>query len=244
MDLFYLSECEDRSLSSDKLSDSGFSCDEVPANSGYFFPVDSLVPNRTVCMSETQPLGWFSLSSNVDADSDLTMMLQSAKKRSFDDLSLAPKKPKDTTRNNATKRKATKVPAVPLSNHAVYINRTSWSHKEEVFLVGAVLERFFTVGSLSSKPGKQKKDGGVGQNECWEDIKHIYDRAWDNHACIAAIEPPYERSSGALARHYKVMKAILNKDDNIGKTFRQYWNEFHEEYNQGEQIVKSTRTVE
>lgn len=127
------------------------------------------------------------------------------------------------------KRKTPKPLVIPPEDHAVYTNRTNWSHKEEVFLIGAVLERFFRVGSLSSKPNSQPKS--KDSNECWDDIKDIYDVAWRNHSIITNIPAPYERSANALARHYKVMKSNLNKPGYEGKSLREYWDEFHQVYN-------------
>lgn len=151
---------------------------------------------------------------------------------SFDRLPLAWKKMESgqaPPKKISKKRKTPKPLVIPPEDHAVYTNRTNWSHKEEVFLIGAVLERFFRVGSLSSKPNSQPKT--KDSNECWDDIKDIYDIAWQNHSMITNIPAPYERSANALARHYKVMKSNLNKPGYEGKSLRGYWDEFHDVYN-------------
>lgn len=106
--------------------------------------------------------------------------------------------------------------------------RSNWSHVEEVFLVGAVMERFFRAGSLTSKSNKGE-DGD--SNECWADIKGIYDFAWRVHSDRSNTRAPMERSANTLSRHYKVMKSKLSDlRTSGGKNFRDYYNEFQEIY--------------
>ena len=106
--------------------------------------------------------------------------------------------------------------------------RSNWSHAEEVFLVGAVMERFFRAGSLTSKSNKGEDGDG---NECWADIKAIYDLAWQIHSDRSNTRAPMERSANTLSRHYKVMKAKLSDARTSGgKNFRDYHNEFQEAY--------------
>ena len=106
--------------------------------------------------------------------------------------------------------------------------RSNWSHVEEVFLVGAVMERFFRAGSLTSKATKADDRDS---NECWADIKGIYDYAWRVHADRANTRVPMDRPANTLSRHYKVMKSKLSDvRTSAGSNFRDYYNEFQEVY--------------
>ena len=176
----------------------------------------------------------FALDSLFEPASCHLQAKQLEKFMSFDRLPLTFKKmeaahAQPAPKKISKKRKTPKPLVIPPEDHAVYTNRTNWSHKEEVFLIGAVLERFFRVGSLSSKPNAQPRS--KDSNECWDDIKDIYDIAWSNHSMITNIPAPYERSANALARHYKVMKSNLNKPSYEGKSLRGYWDEFQNVYN-------------
>ena len=103
----------------------------------------------------------------------------------------------------------------------------SWPHIEEVFLIGAVMERFFTRGSLSSS--KKKEDG----EHCWTSIKNIYDHAWRTHLERTGDTREFLcRSANALARHYKVMKErIMHNQYSENRDFRQFYFEWETKYN-------------
>lgn len=106
----------------------------------------------------------------------------------------------------------------------------SWAHEEEVFLVGAVMDRFFRRGSLSSTRGTED----TGTDDCWAFIKASYDKAWEKYTLRTGEKKPTERSVAALSRHYKVMKARISAADLQGdssESFREYYNEFEMMYN-------------
>ena len=107
----------------------------------------------------------------------------------------------------------------------------AWTHEEEVFLVGAVMDRFFRRGSLSSTRGSDK----TGSDDCWPCIKMAYDRAWDNYCRVNdAVQRPTERTANHLARRYKVMKIRLAASDMKGESsvsFREYYNEWETKFN-------------
>lgn len=114
----------------------------------------------------------------------------------------------------------------------------AWTHEEEVFLVGAVMDRFFRRGSLSSTRGSDK----TGSDDCWPCIKMAYDRAWDNYCRINdAVQRPTERTANHLARRYKVMKIRLAASDMKGETsvsFREYYNEWESKFNVNNRLLR------
>lgn len=93
-----------------------------------------------------------------------------------------------------------------------------WSRTEEVFLVGAVFERLFRVGSLSPNKKKktERKSSPSGAQECWNGIKDTYDQSLIKYSTKNQIEF-IPRTTAALSRHYKVMKARLAKQVEMGK---------------------------
>eukprot|EP00924_Labyrinthula_sp_SR-Ha-C_P009151 maker-scaffold_2-snap-gene-14.32-mRNA-1 protein AED:0.31 eAED:0.31 QI:136/1/1/1/0.5/0.33/3/164/319 len=113
----------------------------------------------------------------------------------------------------------------------------SWSHAEEVFLVAAVLDRFFRRGSLASN-GKHP-----AEKDCWDDIKEYYDRicaAW--HKLAENVNQPslIHRSTSALSRHFKIMKVKATEGDkkrDRSGNFRQYLREWDEKYNRGGRLI-------
>ena len=117
----------------------------------------------------------------------------------------------------------------------------SWPHIEEVFLIGAVMERFFTRGSLSSSK-KNKADG----ERCWTNIRKIYDHAWKRYGETEErkTEKPFSfttRPANALARHYKVMKErVIHGND---KTFLEYYEEWEKYYNYNNCLLRDCPEV-
>lgn len=104
----------------------------------------------------------------------------------------------------------------------------SWSHEEKTFLVGAVVDRFFRIGSLSSRKS------GDSDGDCWNFIKSTYDTYWDKYTSHTGIKRPCERTAPALSRHYKVMKAKISSNDQKGitrYTFRDFYKDFELIYN-------------
>eukprot|EP00924_Labyrinthula_sp_SR-Ha-C_P001303 augustus_masked-scaffold_7-processed-gene-19.105-mRNA-1 protein AED:1.00 eAED:1.00 QI:0/-1/0/0/-1/1/1/0/369 len=116
----------------------------------------------------------------------------------------------------------------------------SWTHIEEVFLVGAVCTRWFTTGSLA--PTRNKSKARADQTEIepdlvdqrdptkldsWEAIKGIYDRNWQNHCRLKHLPLPAERTASALGRHFKIMKSKLSAKI----SFREYYLEWEMKYN-------------
>lgn len=114
----------------------------------------------------------------------------------------------------------------------------SWSRIEETFLVGAVMERFFKRGSLSSSRG---------DDDCWLFIKETYDLAWEKYEALDGEQIPRVRSQQALSRHYKVMKTKFAekigdevvRDDPV--TFRDYFCEWEQHYNVNNRLVGKIR---
>mmetsp|Transcript_18861 Transcript_18861/g.24643 ORF Transcript_18861/g.24643 Transcript_18861/m.24643 type:complete len:826 (+) Transcript_18861:215-2692(+) len=114
-----------------------------------------------------------------------------------------------------------------------YPRMNSWSHEEEVILIGAVMDRFLTYGSLVTSRRKKKKLGvekgfievdstksdsksktkdgessdDLGDKESWASIKEVYDEGLRR---ILGDKQAYSRSVNALSRHYKVMKTRKN----------------------------------
>lgn len=115
----------------------------------------------------------------------------------------------------------------------------SWPHIEEVFLIGAVMERFFTRGSLSSS--KKKEDG----EHCWTSIKNIYDHAWKTHLSRTGDTREFLcRSANALARHYKVMKErIMHNQYSENRDFRQFYFEWETKYNKDNVLLVGCEDV-
>lgn len=115
----------------------------------------------------------------------------------------------------------------------------SWPHIEEVFLIGAVMERFFTRGSLSSS--KKKEDG----EHCWTSIKNIYDHAWKTHLARTGDTREFLcRSANALARHYKVMKErIMHNQYSENRDFRQFYFEWENRYNKDNVLLVGCEDV-
>lgn len=115
----------------------------------------------------------------------------------------------------------------------------SWSHEEEVFLVVAVLDRFFRRGSLASS-GKSANSQGV---DCWAEIKNLYDRicaAWANLPENKIKPPLITRSTSALCRHFKIMKVRAVDGDQTGShsgNFRTYLREWDNRFNLNGKLI-------
>mmetsp|Transcript_5734 Transcript_5734/g.6925 ORF Transcript_5734/g.6925 Transcript_5734/m.6925 type:complete len:348 (+) Transcript_5734:231-1274(+) len=116
----------------------------------------------------------------------------------------------------------------------------SWSREEEIFLVGAVMDRFFKRGSLSSTRADDN-----GTDDCWSYIKAKYDLAWKNYEARTGKTIPPERSMNALSRHYKVMKARISQADNEaddnGEDFRTFFDEWEQMYNIDNSLLGSKK---
>lgn len=115
----------------------------------------------------------------------------------------------------------------------------SWSHEEEVFLVAAVMDRFFRRGSLASAT----KGNGTGNTDCWEDIKSYYDRAcaaWTNLEQNQGKPRLVTRSTSALCRHFKIMKVRASEGDVNGTkkgNFRGFLREWDTKYNRNYRLI-------
>lgn len=114
-------------------------------------------------------------------------------------------------------------------------NWQCWSHEEEVFLVGAVLERFFSRGSLSST---KKESAGSKNSNCWETIKKTYDASFRKFTDLSGQQCPPERTENALSRHYKVMKErSLGKTQKNRVSFKKLYDEWETKYNKRFNLV-------
>lgn len=81
----------------------------------------------------------------------------------------------------------------------------SWSHVEEVFLVGAVMDRWFKRGSLSPTRKIVKVD-------CWEEIRQTYQNRMTNYSIENGLQFAVNRATTALSRRFKILKATSSKD--------------------------------
>lgn len=123
--------------------------------------------------------------------------------------------------------------AIGQSSNSSNTRWNSWSHEEEVFLVVAVLDRFFRRGSLASS-GKGANAQGV---DCWAEIKAMYDKicaAWGELAENKVLPPLIARSTSALSRHFKIMKVRAVEGDKHGThdgNFRKYLREWDTKFN-------------
>ena len=79
-----------------------------------------------------------------------------------------------------------------------------WSREEEAFLVGAIMQRFFSYGSLTSS---RRSD----EDNVWEYIKTVFDERREKYALAIGKLPPRERTQNALQRHWKLMKSSSNR---------------------------------
>mmetsp|Transcript_5163 Transcript_5163/g.6878 ORF Transcript_5163/g.6878 Transcript_5163/m.6878 type:complete len:344 (+) Transcript_5163:749-1780(+) len=115
--------------------------------------------------------------------------------------------------------------------------KSRWSYQEEVFLVAAVMERFFQRGSLASSRGDN------GASECWTSIKKFFDGLRHKYAETKGKRIKVLRSPQALARHFKVMKVRFN--DSEGKeTLKTFYDEWIHKYNVDGVLHKPGETVE
>lgn len=116
----------------------------------------------------------------------------------------------------------------------------SWSHEEEVFLVVAVLDRFFRRGSLASAGRGSASQGG---GDCWGEIQQLYERickVWASQAENRIKPPLISRSASALCRHFKIMKVRAVEGDKNGSkagNFRKYLREWDTIYNVGGKLI-------
>lgn len=113
-----------------------------------------------------------------------------------------------------------------------------WSHIEEVFLVGAVMSRWWTRGSLAAA-----RTGNTNQDSCWDDIKETYDKNWLNYK---KSKSPAERSANALSRHFKVMKTRISNSRGGPKedSFQNYYLEWELVYNnEHSTLIQAVRKI-
>eukprot|EP00924_Labyrinthula_sp_SR-Ha-C_P003920 snap_masked-scaffold_3-processed-gene-8.22-mRNA-1 protein AED:1.00 eAED:1.00 QI:0/-1/0/0/-1/1/1/0/519 len=92
----------------------------------------------------------------------------------------------------------------------------SWTNQEEVFLIGVVVTKYLTHGTLFANETSRKKRKLTGSksisvvDECWRSIREAFDLVWRNYSKKSGQLRPCDRTAKALARHYKVMKTKLN----------------------------------
>ena len=99
---------------------------------------------------------------------------------------------------------------------------SKWSHIEEVILVGVVFDRFFNQGSLNSNMGMK------GETSTWETLQKIFnDYLEQARRRLGPCNIVIHRSSEALSRHFKVMKARINHEKNP-VCFRKFFWEYHQ----------------
>lgn len=101
----------------------------------------------------------------------------------------------------------------------------SWTHIEEVFLIGAVMTRWFNRGSLA--PSREKSTQG---DDCWEEIRVHYETKWDEYCKKTGYAVPTPRSATALTRHFKIMKIKLSEPSTTFN-LRDYYLEYELKYN-------------
>ena len=75
-------------------------------------------------------------------------------------------------------------------------SKKSWEIEEEILLIGAAFERFFSRGSLCTNT---RAKGAV---HCWREVKYLYDLAWIRLGMVK----PKERGMNELSNHYKKIK--------------------------------------
>jgi len=130
-----------------------------------------------------------------------------------------------TTTTTATTQSSTKLtnsrvtylPDVRQDHEQTCRQGYKWSYEEEVFLVGAVMTRFFTYGSLTS--ARRNTD-----NTVWKSIKRTFDLTRSQYARSHGNSSPRRRSENALHRHWKLMKASKRPQ------FYEMWKKFEKEY--------------
>lgn len=122
--------------------------------------------------------------------------------------------------------------------------KMDWTHQEELFLVGSVIERFLRTGSLASRNTVPKGSGAAitgdknRSNKAWLEIKYIYDFAWEVYlnATYPVTTIRGERTATSLLRHFKVMKKKLVSRGESSKsrygepTIRSLYYEFQKKY--------------
>lgn len=131
----------------------------------------------------------------------------------------------------------------PGINHRQRIN--SWTPQEEAFLIGVVVAKYLSQGSLfgneqSTKKRKRAVTVGGGSElktktkssaieDCWISIKDAFDTVWKNYTAKTGFARPCERTSHALARHYKVMKTKLKTGKQ--QSFHELYQAWRREFN-------------
>lgn len=114
-------------------------------------------------------------------------------------------------------------------------NWQCWSKEEEIFLVGAVLDRFFARGSLSST---KQENADTSKKNCWDTIKATYDSCFRKYSAQVGTPIPPMRTENALSRHYKVMKErSLSKNHKNSVNFRALYEEWEINFNQKYNLI-------
>lgn len=93
-----------------------------------------------------------------------------------------------------------------------------WTDQEEIFLVGAVMRRFFKYGSLASSRKTE--------NDVWDSIKLSFDQMVRDHGRVDQAV----RSKNALSRHFKFMKSTQNPER---PKFYELYKKYEERYGKG-----------
>lgn len=82
-----------------------------------------------------------------------------------------------------------------LCDHRRFHSSTKWTDTEEIILMGAVMERAFSFGSLVS-----------GNASCWSEIKQLVDSFWEAYTKEVKKTRGKVRNATALKRHFRIMK--------------------------------------
>ena len=93
-----------------------------------------------------------------------------------------------------------------------------WTDQEEIFLVGAVMKRFFKYGSLASSRKTE--------NDVWVSIKDSFDQMVKEHGQANQAV----RTKNALSRHFKFMKST---QDPRRPKFYELYKKYEERYGKG-----------
>lgn len=119
----------------------------------------------------------------------------------------------------------------------------SWTEREEVFLIGAVVSKYMSKGSLFANDavrGKRKRislevasNGTKSRSNaidgCWISIKEAFDAIWKTYCDRTGYQRSCYRTAQALSRHYKVMKTKLKRGGQL--SFHNLFNIWNKTYN-------------
>lgn len=214
----------------------------VPLSNQQLFEFDKLTPGSSSMMSTTNSMDLNEMSNrmvNMNAPnlkgnyakakngsrSETSTPSSIASKGTFPSMAKAKSKVKRGRRSVARTNSAAKDES----------RWKSWTREEEVFLVGAVMDRFFKRGSLSSTRADESTS-----DDSWSVIKNYYETAWKNYSRRTGVTIPTDRPANALSRHYKVMKSRISQADINGQQtedFRTYFDEWENIYNMNNCLV-------